>query len=54
MTIAEQLRKEGRAETSKMIARNLFNDGFKLEDVAKYTCLSLDEVKAITMEKKAS
>ena len=54
MSIAEQLRKEERTATSRMIAQNLISKGFKLEDVAECTGLSLDEVQAIAKKKKAS
>jgi len=53
MTIAEQLRAEGKRETQSEVALELINEGLGLEFIAKVTKLPLDEVRKLKDKKKA-
>lgn len=52
MTIAEQLRQEGRQEGQEFVATQMLLRGMSLNEVAELTQLSIDRLKALQDQQK--
>jgi predicted transposase/invertase (TIGR01784 family) len=48
--IKQEGREEGRQETTRMIAINLIKNDISLEDVVKFTGLSIEQVRQLQQE----